>query len=99
MRDSRAGSIRAVAGHHEEILIGWPDVRALRKARGYARGMGFVLRLHGYGPREIGGWVSRPLGSAVLALRGQDGWRRLPYYGQVVLGRLEGALRRTTDTS
>ena len=84
----------AVAGHHAEIQIGRPDARDLRKARGYARGMGFVLRLHGYGPGEIGGWIARPFGSAALSIR-HAGWHRLPYYGQVALGRLEGALRRT----
>jgi len=84
----------ALAGHHEEILIGRPDARALRKARGYARGMGFVLRLHGYGPAAIGGWVARPLGSAALAV-GRGEWRRLPYYAHVTLGRFEGAVRRT----
>lgn len=85
----------AIAGHHEEILIGRPDARALAKARGYARGMGYVLRLHGYGPGAIGGWVVRPLGSAAKALRGKEGWHRLSYYRQVALGRFEGALRRT----
>lgn len=85
----------AIAGHHEEIQIGRPDRRALRKARGYARGMGYVLRLHGYGPGKIAEWTLRPLGSGLMALRRGEGWYRLPYYGQVVLGRLEGALRRT----
>jgi glycosyltransferase involved in cell wall biosynthesis len=84
----------AIAGHHEEIVVGRPDERVLRKARGYARGMGFVLRLHGYDVLTIAKWVARPLGGGLLALARGRG-RTLPYYGQVALGRLEGALRRT----
>lgn len=84
----------AVAGHHEEMVLGRPDARLIRKAHGYARGMGFVLRLHGYSVPTIGSWVARPLASALLSVvRGRKGM--LSYYGHVALGRLEGALRRT----
>jgi glycosyltransferase involved in cell wall biosynthesis len=84
----------AIVGHHEEIVLGRPDARVLRKARGYARGMGFVLRLHGYSIPMQGNWVARPLaGSMVSLARGR--WRMAAYYGQVALGRVEGALQRT----
>lgn len=84
----------AVAGHHEELVLGRPDARLIRKAHGYARGMGFVLRLHGYGVPTIGSWVLRPLASGLVSVvRGRRGM--LPYYGRVAFGRLEGALRRT----
>ena len=87
-----------IIGHHEEIILGKPDAKALRKARGYARGMGFVLRLHGYDTRTIGTWVARPLAKGVVvALRGQ--WGMIPYQAQVVLGRLEGATRRLLHPS
>lgn len=83
-----------VVGHHEEIVLGRPDARVLRKARGYARGMGFVLRLHEYSISMQGKWVVRPLaGSMVSIARGR--WRMAAYYGQVALGRVEGVLRRT----
>lgn len=83
-----------ITGHHEEIVIGKPDARMLRKARGYARGMGFVLRLHGYSVPRRGMWTLRPLAGGLLGLlRGRP--HMLPYYGQVALGRLEGALQRT----
>lgn len=84
----------AIAGHHEEIVLGRPDARTLRKARGYARGMGFVLRLHGYPLSRRGIYMVRPLGGGLVALLKGRGYM-LPYYGQVALGRLEGALNRT----
>lgn len=84
----------AVVGHHEEIVLGRPDARVLRKARGYARGMGFVLRLHGYSIAMQSHWVARPLaGSMVSLMRGR--WRMAAYYCQVALGRVEGALGQT----
>ena len=84
----------ALAGHHEEMVLGRPDARLMRKAHGYARGMGFVLRLHGYGPLKIAEWVARPLASGLVSLAKGRG-DMLPYYGRVAFGRLEGALRRT----
>lgn len=83
-----------VIGHHEEMVLGRPDARLIRKARAYARGMGFVLRLHGYGVPTIAVWVARPLAGGLLSVARGKG-NMLPYYGQVAFGRLEGALRRT----
>lgn len=85
-----------VIGHHEEIVVGKPDARVLRKARGYARGMGFVLSLHGYRRATTAAWVMRPVAGAMVSLaRGR--WYLLPYHLQAVLGRLEGAVQRTLD--
>ena len=87
----------AWAGHHAEIVLGQPDARVLRKARAYARGMGFVLRAHGFGPAFKLKWVARPAGGAMLALlRGRGAMAR--YYGQVAVGRMEGLLARTTSS-
>jgi glycosyltransferase involved in cell wall biosynthesis len=82
-----------LVGHHEEMVVGRPDAHLIRKARGYARGMGFVLRQHGYSPSQRGLWILRPLVRGLVELvRGRG--HMLPYYGQVALGRLEGALNR-----
>ena len=87
----------SVVGHHEDLLAGAPDARLTRKARAYARGMGFVLRLHGYGPLDIGSWIARPLARGVVSvMQGRPGMLR--YSAQIALGRLEGALRRTVGS-
>lgn len=79
-----------LTGHHEEIVLGRPDGRVLRKARIYARGMGHVLRCHDYGMPKMANWVIRPLGGSILSLlRGRPAMAR--YYMQVALGRVEGA--------
>lgn len=84
----------AVIGFHKEDLAGTPDARVKRKARVYGRGIGFVLRLHGYGLPTMAVWAARPLvGGVIAAARGR--WAMLPYQGQVALGRLEGVLGRT----
>jgi GT2 family glycosyltransferase len=83
-----------LVGFHEEMVIGRPDAKLIRKARGYARGMGFVLRLHGYGWLTMANWIARPTAAGLVSLaRGRP--YMLPYYTNVALGRLEGALRRT----
>lgn len=83
-----------VIGFHKETVVGTPDARVKRKARAYARGIGFVLRLHNYNIPTIAMWTMRPLIGGVLAVaRGR--WSMLPYQGQIALGRLEGALGRT----
>ena len=83
-----------ITGYHEEMVIGRPDERLLRKARGYARGMGFVLHAHRYSIPRQAIWIARPIARAVVSLfRGRHDL--LPYYAHVAIGRLEGALRRT----
>ena len=84
----------SVVGHHEDLLAGKPDARLIRKARAYARGMGFVLRMHGYGPLTIAAWIARPLArGAASVVQRRPGM--LGYSLQVAVGRLEGALGRT----
>lgn len=84
----------SLVGHHEEMVIGRPDAGLLRKARGYARGMGFVLGAHGYSRSRQAAWIVRPMVKSALSLvTGRSDMT--PYYVQVAVGRLEGALRRT----
>lgn len=82
-----------VVGHHAEMVAGRPDARLVQKARGYARGLGFVLRLHEYSAARRGAWVVRPLVRGLVELARGRGYM-LHYYAQTSLGRLEGALAR-----
>lgn len=76
-------------GHHPELDIAKPDDAMLCKARSYARGMGFVLRRHGYGLRSMITWIGRP--SLAALLYGFMGNRsRVLYYRELAMGRLEG---------
>jgi len=78
-------------GHHAELPTAHPDDALVRKARAYGRGMGYVLRRHGWGWGERLYWVARPCARAGLRLLR----RNLPaarYFQQVAIGRLEGAL-------
>ena len=78
-------------GHHPELDIKTPDDAMLRKARAYGRGMGFVLRKHGFGVPSLVHWIGRPSGAALIyAVRGQPA--RARYYTAVAQGRLEGYL-------
>jgi len=83
----------SLIGHHAEMVVGRPDARLVRKARGYARGLGFVLRMHGYSASRRGAWVLRPVARGLVELARGRG-HMLPYYMQTALGRLEGALAR-----
>lgn len=83
----------ALIGHHEELRIHRPDRQLRLKLRRYARGMGHVLRKHGYGPRESLKWVVRPVGGVGLSLL-QLNLPRAALYGNVALGRIEGYLGR-----
>jgi glycosyltransferase involved in cell wall biosynthesis len=80
-----------ICGHHAELDVALLSDTMRRKALGYARGMGFVLRKHGYGVASLAKWVGRPVGAALLyALKQQP--RRALYYVIVARGRLEGFL-------
>ena len=82
----------AIFGHHAELDIADPAM--LRKGRAYARGFGYVLRLHHYPLRTVVNWLARPAIRAALSmLRGDR--LRADYYGGVALGRLEGWRMRT----
>lgn len=86
----------AIAGHHDEIVAGPPSARTLEKARGYARGMGYVLRTHDYSVLNRGIHVLRPLAAAAVAFAKGRGYM-FPYYREVAIGRLEGAMQRVFD--
>jgi len=80
-------------GHHAELETVHPDAAMIRKGRAYGRGMGYVLRQHGWGWGARLYWVARPAARSALNLLR----RNLPaahYAQQAALGRLEGALGR-----
>jgi len=80
-------------GHHAELQTTDPDAAMIRKGRAYARGMGYVLRLHGWGWGTRLYWVARPGVRAALSLLRRNLTAAL-YYQQVAIGRFEGAAGR-----
>ena len=75
--------------HHESMLTQNPDKRLRKKGRLYARGMGRVLRIHGYGIQHSVYWALRPLAriiEAILLAR----FKCALYQKDVSIGRLEG---------
>lgn len=85
----------AVVGHHAELDIASPAM--LSKGRAYARGLGYVLRRHGFPARTIVAWVVRPVARAAIALARGDR-TRAAYYRNVALGRIEGWRMRVGTT-
>ena len=77
----------AVFGHHAELDIRSPDMR--RKGRAYARGLGYVLRRHGYPKRQVANWLLRPLVRGGLSLLKGDR-TQAEYCRNVAAGRFEG---------
>ncbi len=86
-RDFRCVFDPSVYGHHAELDVAAPGM--LRKGRAYARGLGYVLRLHRYPASALGHWVLRPTARAGMSLLKGD-FRLARYYAAVALGRLEG---------
>ena len=80
-------------GHHAEIQVERPSADAVRKGRAYGRGMGYVLRRHGWGWGARGYWATRPLIKCGLYLARGD-LATASYYRAVAMGRLEGACGR-----
>jgi glycosyltransferase involved in cell wall biosynthesis len=76
-------------GHHEEMNIYNPDAPICRKGRMYGRGMGHVLRIHGYGLGSSLKLVSFPTIKGLFFLF-RCNIRRFLYYRNVALGRFEG---------
>ena len=67
------------------------DKTARRKAHSYGRGMGRVLRLHGYALPAVGYHLARPLiGTVVSLLTGRG--RKASYHWAIFDGRLRGWL-------
>jgi glycosyltransferase involved in cell wall biosynthesis len=81
----------ALYAHHPELNVFSPDARMRRKARGYARGMGYVLGRHGYSFGYFARYVVRSAGGAVLSCLRLNFPRAL-YYLHVTVGRIEGYL-------
>ncbi|NWG45607.1 MAG: glycosyltransferase family 2 protein [Alphaproteobacteria bacterium] len=84
----------ALFGHHAELDTREPDAAMRRKGRAYARGMGYVLRRHGYPPGEAAYWCARSLANMGRALI-EGSPRRTGYFAELALGRAEGWLKRT----
>lgn len=93
-RGYRVGYDPSFRGHHPELDTLTPDVAMRRKGRAYARGHGWVLRKHGFGPAEAAYWAGRPMVGAALDLaRGRTS--SAAYRAGVALGRLEGYVGQT----
>jgi glycosyltransferase involved in cell wall biosynthesis len=80
-------------GHHAEFETGDPGSGMIWKGRIYARGMGFVLRKHGFGVLTLSYWVSRSLFNCIRHFWCGDPVRAR-FYLAVGLGRIEGWIRR-----
>ena len=79
----------AIYGFHAEFDLSQLTPPMIERAKGYGRGMGYVLRRHGYGQALLAYWLARPAVAVVLyALRGDR--LRSQYYANVVRGRLAG---------
>lgn len=81
-----------LVGRHAEIVVSRPNKATLRKAQGYARGMGYVLRKHQFGLISFTYWIARALVRAAIMLvilRPLEA----RYYAVVALGRLQGVLK------
>jgi glycosyltransferase involved in cell wall biosynthesis len=83
-----------IFGHHAELDVASPSM--LRKGQAYARGLGYVLRLHGYPVTSAANWILRPAVRAALCLLRGDRIR-FAYYGNVAIGRLEGWRMKVGD--
>lgn len=79
----------ALFAHHPELNVFTPDGRMRKKARGYARGMGYVLGRHGYSLRFFASYIIRSIGGMALSLLRLN-WARAVYYANVTAGRVEG---------
>ena len=78
----------ALTGQHPDVLRR-PDAATARKCRAYGRGMGYVLRQHGFGRAVQAKYLLRPLLRAGFNLaRGRVGEANLAL--NTALGRWEG---------
>jgi hypothetical protein len=80
-------------GHHVRFDEIPPKVMQA-KGRAYARGLGYVLRVHRYGYLAAANWIGRPLVKLLLSAAKGD-LDRCAYDFNVALGRLEGYVGRT----
>jgi len=79
--------------HHAELPVGRPDVAMCRKGRDYARGLGHVLAIHGFGLLGACYWTARSLANLGFSLAGGRA-DRARYYLHQAVGRLEGFFGR-----
>ena len=86
----------ALFGHHPELNVFHPDARMRRKARGYARGMGYVLGRHAFPFGYFARYAIRSAGGIVVSLLRLNG-ARAAYYLNVTIGRIEGYLGGRRD--
>lgn len=88
-RGFRAHFDPEIYGHHEELNIYQPDDKMQQKARGYARGMGFVMGRHGFPLAFAVKYMFRPFGGMLIyAVR--LNLPRARYYYNTFAGRIEG---------
>jgi glycosyltransferase involved in cell wall biosynthesis len=78
-----------IYGHHMQLNICHPDKAVLKKARVYARGTGFVLGKHRFPLSLVLKNLMRPLAGGIFFLASFN-FARARYYGNVILGRIEG---------
>ena len=86
----------ALFGHHPELNVVHPDAKMRRKARGYARGMGYVLGRHAYPFAYFARYAIRSAGGVFVSLLRLNG-ARAAYYLHVTTGRIEGYLGGRRD--
>ncbi len=79
----------SVYGHDVLWAARATPAQVRRKARAYGRGMGYVLALHRFGPRQYARWVGRSAAGALVSAARFDR-AKLTYYWQTMLGRIEG---------
>ena len=75
--------------HHELMLTQNPDKSLRKKGRFYARGMGRVLKIHGFGIHHAVYWALRPIArilEGILLVH----FRYTLYQKDICIGRLEG---------
>ena len=77
----------AIFGHHAELDVNAPAM--LRKGRAYARGFGYVLKLHDYPISTAANFVLRPLARGALCLA-KGNLAQAAYCWNVAMGRIEG---------
>jgi glycosyltransferase involved in cell wall biosynthesis len=80
-------------GHHRKFEEIAPSLMQ-SKGRAYARGLGYVLRLHRYGYIAATTWIARPMAKLFLSAAAGD-VERSRYYFNVAVGRFEGYSGRT----
>lgn len=87
-----------LVGHHDELPVAFPDAAMAAKGRAYGRGLGFVLRKHGFGVAAIGWWLMRSAANLVISAATLRPLR-VRYFAFQLLGRAEGWLGMTLGAS